>query len=221
MVGKAGFAGPVSLLTEAERRIIASVGQVRAHAPGERIIEEGAPASGFSIIESGRVEVVKDGWAVAEVGEHGVVGEMALFNANVHTAEVRALEPCQVLFVPTAAFFNLVLQQEAAAVKLMESLGQLMVGRLQELDAEILGKSDGQEADEFAALRKRLLADWALAIPRSGEARKADGLPVETRGDCGRPVRRLLARGRRAVRGDPRTTPTASTTSRRGATSSA
>ncbi len=172
MVGKAGFATPVSLLTEAERQIIASVGQVRAYATGERIIEEGAPASGFSIIESGRVEVVKDGRAVAQVSEHGVVGEMALFNANVHTAEVRALEPCQVLFVPTAAFFNLVLQQEPAAVKLMESLGQLMVERLQELDAEILGRSAGQEADEFAALRKRLLADWALAYHALGKPGK-------------------------------------------------
>src|SRR5436189_6419731 len=102
----------IGRLTREELSVIASVGDTMTYAPGEVIVEQGTPASGFSIIESGRVAVTMDGRAVAEVGEFGVVGEMALFNANVHTGEVRALEACRVLFVPTTPFVQLVLRQE-------------------------------------------------------------------------------------------------------------
>src|SRR5215217_1129690 len=162
----------VGRLTRDERLVIASVGETMTYAPGDVIVEQGAPASGFSIIESGRVAVTMDGRPVAEVGELGVVGEMSLFNANVHTGEVRAVEECRVLFVPTTPFVQLVLRQEPAAVKLMESLGQLMMGRLQELDAQLLERAEGGSVDDYMALRKRMVADWALAYHALGKTGK-------------------------------------------------
>lgn len=170
--GPGGDGEVVGSLTPAERSVLASIGHVVTYAPGDRIIEEGAPASGFSIIESGLVEVVRNGRPVGRVGELGVIGEMALFNADVHTAEVRAVEPCRVLLVPAEQFVQLVLQQEPAAVKVMESLGQLMVGRVQELDAELLEQAGGGPVEELVALRKRLLAEWALAYHALGKPGK-------------------------------------------------
>ena len=164
-------------LTPDERRVIAAVGETRTYGPGDVVVEQGAAASGFSIIESGRVAVTIDGQPVAEVGELGVVGEMALFNENVHTGEVRALEACRVLFVPTTPFVQLVLRQEPAAVKLMEALGRLMMGRLQELDAQLLERADGGSADAYVALRKRMVADWALAYHALGKAGKLTVAP--------------------------------------------
>ena len=162
----------IGRLTQEERGVIAAVGEERTYAPGDVIVAQGAPASGFSIIDSGRVAVTMDGRPVAEVGEHGVVGEMALFNANVHTGEVRAVEDCRVLFVPTAPFVQLVLRQEPAAVKLMESLGRLLMGRLEELDAQLLERAEGPSADDYVALRKRMVADWALAYHALGKTGK-------------------------------------------------
>jgi len=168
----AGDGEIVGLLTPAEQSVLASIGEVVAYAAGDRIIEEGAPATGFSVIESGTVEVIRGGRPVGRVGELGVIGEMALFNADVHTAEVRALETCRVLLVPAEQFVQLVLQQEPAAVKVMESLGQLMVGRVQELEAQLLEHVQGKPFDEFVALRKRLLAEWALAYHALGKPGK-------------------------------------------------
>ena len=81
------------------------------------------------------------------------------------------------LFVPTTPFVQLVLRQEPAAVKLMEALGRLMVGRLQELDAEMLERADGGSADAYVALRKRMVADWALAYHALGKAGKLTVAP--------------------------------------------
>jgi malate dehydrogenase (oxaloacetate-decarboxylating)(NADP+) len=159
-------------LTPDERSVLASIGRVLTYRPGERIIEEGAPASGFSIVESGLVEVTRKGQPVGRVGAGGVVGEMALFNADVHTAEVSAVEQSRLLFLPAERFVQLVLQQEPAAVKTMESLGQLMVGRVQELEADLLARADGDLLEEFAVLRKRLLAEWALAYHALGKPGK-------------------------------------------------
>jgi malate dehydrogenase (oxaloacetate-decarboxylating)(NADP+) len=164
--------GEVGVLSPAELDVLASIGTVVSHAPGDVVIEEGAPASGFSIIESGSVEVSRNGRPVGRVGELGVVGEMALFNADVRTAEVRALEACRVLFVPAEQFVQLVLEQEPAAVKVMESLGQLMVGRLQQLESELLERVEGEPVEELVAMRKRMLAEWALAYHALGKPGK-------------------------------------------------
>jgi malate dehydrogenase (oxaloacetate-decarboxylating)(NADP+) len=160
------------LLGPAERSVLLSIGEVVAYAPGERIIEEGAPASGFSIIESGSVEVIRDGRQVSRVGKLGVIGEMALFNADVHTAEVRALEACRLLLVPAEQLVQLVLQQEPAAVRVMQSLGRLMVGRIAELEAHLLDSPDGESADDLLALRRRMLAEWALTYHALGKPGK-------------------------------------------------
>ena len=91
---------------------------------------------------------------------------------------------CRLLFIPTAEFIRLVLEQEPAAVKVMGRLGQLMVRRLQERDADLLRWLESQDAAaagsevaptsrsespswssallEYTALRKRLMSDWAL-----------------------------------------------------------
>ena len=145
----------------------------------------------------------KDGRPVAEVGEHGVVGEMALFNANVHTGEVRAVEDCRVLFVPTAPFVQLVLRQEPAAVKLMESLGRLLIGALEELDAR---DARARRRPVRRRLRRAPKADGrglGPCLPRARQDGEADGQSVEARRDCGGSLGCVLARGRGALHRDP------------------
>src|SRR5687768_1669917 len=113
-------------LTPQERDVIMALGREVSFAAGEQVIEDDTAASGFYILEAGAVEVLKDGRTIARLAPGAVLGEMALFNENVRTSGVRAVEPATLLFIPTAGFVHLVLQQEPAAVKVMETLGQLM-----------------------------------------------------------------------------------------------
>lgn len=179
-------------LTAAERHSIASLGREVSFDAGERIIEEGSEGTGFFIILEGTVEVLKHGRLVAELGPGAIVGEMALFNQDLRTSEARGQERCTLLSIPTAEFTRLVLQQDPAAVKVMATLGRLMVERLQARDAEMLrqaGSEDPASAaqlEEFAALRKALLADWSLryhAIGLPGKLAVLPSKPVGTAAD--------------------------------------
>ena len=174
---------PAVHLSAAERAVVAGLGREVSFAAGERVVEEGSVGEGFYVVESGCVEVLKGGRPIAELGEGAVLGEMAVFGENVRTAEARALEPSRLLFVPTEELVGLVLRGERAAVEVMQALGQLMVGRLQELDAELArwtgelvaqatSRDSAGAAEEFAVVRKRLLADWALRYHALGKPGK-------------------------------------------------
>src|SRR5438046_2782275 len=117
-------------LTMEEREVIAALAQERSFAAGEQIIEDGSTGTALYILATGAVEVLKRGRPIARMGAGTILGEMSLFNQNVRTSEVRAVEPCTLYLIPMAAFISLVLRQEPAAVKMMETLGQLMVQRL-------------------------------------------------------------------------------------------
>jgi malate dehydrogenase (oxaloacetate-decarboxylating)(NADP+) len=179
-------------LTAAEKRSVVSLGREVSFAAGERIIEEGSPAACFFVIAEGTVEVMKDGRRIAELGPGAILGEMALFNRDLRTSEARCLEPCTLLSIPTAEFTRLVLQQDPVAVKVMATLGRLMVQRLQARDTELLRQAgqeepaSGAQLEEFAALRKALLADWSLryhAIGLPGKLAIVASKPVGTAAD--------------------------------------
>jgi malate dehydrogenase (oxaloacetate-decarboxylating)(NADP+) len=177
-------------LSADERAVVARLGHEVSFAAGQRVIEEGSPGDGFYVLVSGRIEVLKGGRPIAELLEGAVLGEMAVFGENVRTAEARALEETRLLFVPTEEFVGLVLRGEPAAVEAMQALGQLMVGRLQELDAELVrlaaGGDSGGLAEEFSSVRKRLLADWALryhALGKPGKLSVASSKAVGTAAD--------------------------------------
>ena len=155
-------------LTTAERSAIVALGREVSFAAGDRIIDEGSRGTCFFVIAAGKVDVLKGGERIAELGAGSILGEMALFNQDLRTSEARCRERCTLLAIPTADFVRLVLQQDPAAVKVMATLGRLMVQRLQARDAELLrqaGQEDPSAAlalEEFSALRKSLLMDWAL-----------------------------------------------------------
>ena len=179
-------------LTATEKRTVVSLGEEVSFEPGDRIIEEGSAGNCFFIIGAGRVEVLKAGQRVAELGAGAVLGEMALFNRDLRTSEARCRERSTLLSIPTAGFVALVLQQDAAAIKVMGTLGRLMVQRLQNRDADLLKEAARQDPsaaatlEDFAAMRKGLLADWALryhSIGVPGKLRIVAAKPVGTAAD--------------------------------------
>jgi malate dehydrogenase (oxaloacetate-decarboxylating)(NADP+) len=179
-------------LTPAEAKTLLALGREVSFPAGARVIEEGSPGTSFFVIAEGRIEVRRGGRPVAELGAGAVLGEMALFNRDLRTSEARCLAPSTLLSIPAAEFVRLVLQQDPAAVKVMGSLGRLMVQRLQARDADLMKEAARQDPkaagtlEDFASMRRGLLADWALryhSIGVPGKLRVEASKPVGTAAD--------------------------------------
>jgi CRP/FNR family transcriptional regulator, cyclic AMP receptor protein len=140
--------GLLSDLTTEERWRLASVGMVMHFPPGTVVLQEGAPGSSLCIVGNGRLEVRKAGRKIAELGPGDLLGEMALFNKSIRTAEVRALELARVLFIQGTAFIALVQQGDAGARRMAEKLRTLAVQRHQGQTAAVSAPEDEPAAAE-------------------------------------------------------------------------
>ncbi len=145
---------------------------------GETFIEEGVVANSFFILVKGRVEVRKSGNHVAELNPGDFLGEMALFNKNVRVSELIAMEPVVLLEILTDEFWKLVLHQDPLAVKVMQSLGQIMTQRIQQQDADLFSQIDKKDPalagliETFEPIKQQLMADWSLKYHSIGRPGK-------------------------------------------------
>jgi CRP-like cAMP-binding protein/predicted MFS family arabinose efflux permease len=75
---------------------------------GAVVIRQGDAGDRFYLIDSGRVRVAIDGFAVAEVGPGGSFGEKALLRETPRTATVTAVEPASLWSLDAADFIAVV-----------------------------------------------------------------------------------------------------------------
>jgi len=168
----------LSIFTESELQHLVALGHEINISAGESFIEEGSEANSFFILVKGRVEVRKGDRHVAELNAGVFLGEMALFNKNVRVSELVALEPVMLLEISTDEFWNLVLHQDQLAVKVMESLGQIMTERIQQQDAELFNQIDKNDPtlanliETFEPIKRQLMADWSLKYHSIGRPGK-------------------------------------------------
>src|SRR5579872_3142624 len=74
-----------------------------SYAADEIVFEEGTKTGKLLILKSGAVRIVKNGTEIAAVAEPGAVfGELSALLDQPHSADVRALEPCE-FYVADAA----------------------------------------------------------------------------------------------------------------------
>jgi len=83
--------------------------------PGDEVISQGDAADTAYIVESGRLEVLKDGEKVDEVAEGDCFGEMALLSGAKRTATIRCLTPCELTVLGRDDFQTLTSGQGALA----------------------------------------------------------------------------------------------------------
>jgi malate dehydrogenase (oxaloacetate-decarboxylating)(NADP+) len=168
----------LSIFTESELQQLVALGHEINVSAGESFIEEGSEANSFFILVKGRVNVRKGDRHVAELNAGVFLGEMALFNKNVRVSELVALEPVMLLEISTDEFWNLVLHQDQLAVKVMESLGQIMTERIQQQDAELFNQIDKNDPtlanliETFEPIKRQLMADWSLKYHSIGRPGK-------------------------------------------------
>jgi len=108
---------------------IAKACVVREFKPGDVIVRENEAGVAFYIIDTGRVEVVKnlgkaDEQVLAEMGPNSFFGEMALFDNHVRSASIRAREETRCLVLTKWDFNAELTQSSDLAVAMLATLAR-------------------------------------------------------------------------------------------------
>jgi CRP-like cAMP-binding protein len=109
----------------------------KVYQPGEVIFRKGDAGDCMFVIQEGQVEVVGElkgqevRLGVCESGD--LIGEMAIFEHQAHSATVRALSKARVLTVDEKTFLRYVHQDPSLAYQLLK----MMSNRIRRLDTEI------------------------------------------------------------------------------------
>lgn len=98
-------------------------------APDQVIVRQGEVGTGFFVVASGGVRVVRDGRALAALGPGAFFGELSVLDGRPRTAQVIASEPTVCLALASWEFEAVVHDQPAVALAVMRGLA----GRLRDL----------------------------------------------------------------------------------------
>lgn len=105
--------------------------------PGEEIVQQGEPGNCMYVVQSGAVEVVQvENGAqqrLAVLGAGDVFGEMAVFEKEVRSATVRALDEARVLQVDRRTLLRRIQEDPLLAVNLLQTMSK----RIRDLNAEV------------------------------------------------------------------------------------
>jgi flavin-dependent dehydrogenase len=123
---------------------IGTLGKV--YKAGEVIIRQGDAGDCMYIIQSGKVEVIRESQGkevrLAELGEGEFFGEMALFEKDVRSATVRPLGEVRLLTVDKKMFLRKIHEDPSLAFRIMQKMSH----RIRDLNNELMRlTSGGQE----------------------------------------------------------------------------
>ena len=128
----------LSVLSEGELKLLARVVVRRSYARGSLILGTGDPTDSLYILISGRIKVFMSDLEGKEVilailGPNEYVGEMGLIDNSPRSANVVALEPCEVVCISKPDFKRCLSENFEMAMTVMRGL----VKRLREADNQI------------------------------------------------------------------------------------
>ena len=130
-------------------RFVLRAAQQIEYATGSRIVQQGQAADCALFIERGYAQVVSalpgGGQTVmAELGPGSVLGEMALLEGGVRSADVIAREPTACLSMERDAFRMLIAQGNRTVQTINHRITQTLCQRLRELNGKILAMSESE-----------------------------------------------------------------------------
>ena len=128
----------LSVLSEDELNLLARVVSRKSYARGSQILGAGDPTDSLYILISGRIKVFMSDLDGKEVilsilGPNEFVGEMGLIDNSPRSANVVALEPCEVVCISKPDFKRCLADNFDMAMTVMRGL----VKRLREADNQI------------------------------------------------------------------------------------
>ena len=115
----------------------------KPYTDGEIIVRQGDMGDCMYVVQSGRVEVVREEDSnevkLAELTAGAFFGEMALFEKEVRSATVRAVGDVRVLTVDKRTLLRRIKEDPFLAVNIL----QTMSGRIRDLNSELMRLSAG------------------------------------------------------------------------------
>ena len=99
-------------------QIFASSTSVQAFAKGDIIFKKGDPAGEMFVVESGEVNIVKDGKIVETIPTDGFFGEMSMLTGERRAATVVAAQPCRLMELKSDAFRSFVIAKMMNATEI-------------------------------------------------------------------------------------------------------
>lgn len=101
--------------------------------PAERVIaRQGEIGTGFFIVVSGRVRVVRDGTAVAHLGPGEFFGELSILDGGPRVAQVVTDEPTVCLAIPSWDFERVLREEPGVALAVLK----VVAARLREVTSD-------------------------------------------------------------------------------------
>ena len=125
--------------------------EVRNFAPGERIIEEGAPGEELFVILGGKVRLHKGNAFITHLERGAHLGEMALVDRSPRSASATAEEQTKMLLLRRREFYEVLRKEPALATKLLWSFLQVLSDRLRKTTAELSGARLEAQAEELSS----------------------------------------------------------------------
>lgn len=123
-----------------ERQHVLQLAEYQNFRIGSSIIREKATVpSGLWMLRSGQCEVVcllNSGGEqqMAFLNPGAIFGEMSLFDPGPHSATVRAVTECELMFLSAEKIELLQSTDLVAALKLTKNMGRMMAGKLRRMD---------------------------------------------------------------------------------------
>lgn len=112
-------------------------------APGAVIFKEGDPGSTVFVVKSGKVKLVKGAQEVplAEIGESGIFGEMALVDKSDRSATAIAMESTYCYQISRMKFE----ERLQSADPFVRGMFRVLVGRLRDTSAQLQQLQDSKK----------------------------------------------------------------------------
>lgn len=104
--------------------ILVDAAREHVFAPGTLLFSEGQAAESFFLIESGTVEITKDGEVYASLDMGILFGEMGALDGKPRSADARAATRVKVLEIPRLALMRLVEKKRSVEMKIRRKIVQ-------------------------------------------------------------------------------------------------
>ena len=134
-------------LTEAELDQVLHVTEEVIVKGGDHVFKQGELADGIYFIARGRVQVSKDGQALAELGIGEVLGELSVLGGgHKRSASAKAMSETLVMRISTKNFRKLLESWNVAAMKITVNLAYQLTERLVTINEKMLEVTKAQKA---------------------------------------------------------------------------
>ena len=139
-------------MTYKELLSILAISHGRQFEKGQHIINEGEHGNEMFVIFRGKVDVLKQGHRIAQLGGGGHFGEMGLVDRAPRSATVVAAEDTSAVSIDRDTLLKLMRRESLLAVKLLWSFVQVLSERLRSTNEALTGVK--VELDELRAPKK-------------------------------------------------------------------